>query len=216
MQFFLDTADIQEIKKYASWGIIDGVTTNPSLIAKENVNLKDRILEITEVINGPISSEVIATETKDMLKEAREMAQWHKNIYIKIPITSEGLKAVKILSEEGIKTNVTLIFSTSQAMMAAKAGATVISPFLGRVDDLSEDGIELLADIVDIFEIYDIKTKIIAASIRHPLHIMQAMKTGADIATIPPPIFEKLIHHPLTDKGIEKFMNDWKKVKELQ
>ncbi len=216
MQFFLDTADIEAIKKYASWGIVDGITTNPSLIAKEGVDLKTRILEITKVVDGPISSEVVSTDAEGMVKEAQNMAKWHKNIYVKIPMTSEGLKAVKILSSEGIKTNVTLIFSTAQAVMAAKAGATVVSPFLGRLDDIGVDGIALVEEIVNVFEMYDFQTQVIAASIRHPLHVVQAMKAGAHIATIPPSIFDKLVKHPLTDKGIEAFLADWEKVKSVQ
>ncbi len=216
MQFFLDTADIEAIKKYAAWGIVDGVTTNPSLIAKEGVDLKTRILEITKVIDGPISSEIVSTEAEGMVREAREMAKWHKNIYVKIPMTAEGLKVVKIVSTEGIKTNVTLIFSTAQAVMAAKAGATVVSPFLGRLDDIGVDGIGLVEEIVNVFELYELKTEVIAASIRHPLHVVQAMKAGAHIGTIPPNIFDKLVKHPLTDKGIEAFMADWEKVKGVQ
>lgn len=211
MKFFIDTADTTSISKYAQWGIVDGVTTNPSLIAKEGVDLKTRILEITKIVDGPISCEVIASDVEDMLSEARDIATWHPNINVKIPITPEGLQVVKVLTSEKIKTNVTLIFSCSQAMLAAKAGATYISPFLGRVDDLSDDGMQLLENIMEIFDLYQMETKVIAASIRHPLHVMQAMKTGSHIATIPPGIFEKLVKHPLTDKGIESFMADWEK-----
>lgn len=216
MQFFLDTANIDAIKKYASWGIIEGITTNPSLIAKEGVDVKTRILEIAKIVDGPISSEVIATDTEGMLREGRAMAAWHENVYVKVPMTSEGLKAVKVLSAEGIPTNVTLVFSASQAMMAARAGATLVSPFLGRLDDISEDGMALVADIIHIFRNYNIQTKVLAASIRHPLHVVQSMKVGADIATMPPEIFEKLVSHPLTDKGLATFLSDWEKVKKFQ
>ncbi|MCF7812570.1 fructose-6-phosphate aldolase [Candidatus Gracilibacteria bacterium] len=216
MQFFLDTADIDAIKKYASWGIVDGITTNPTLISKEGVDLKTRIQEIAEIIDGPISSEVVATDSDGMVEQGRKMAKWHKNVTVKIPMTSEGLKAVKILSAEGIKINVTLVFSVPQAMMAAKAGADFVSPFLGRVDDISSEGIELVADIVDVFQNYGIQTKVLAASIRHPLHVVQAMKVGADIATMPPAVFDKLVSHPLTDQGLEKFLSDWEKCKSCQ
>jgi transaldolase len=173
-------------------------------------------LEIAEVVDGPISSEVIATDTEGMLREGRAMAKWHKNVYVKVPITSEGLKAVKILTAEHIHTNVTLVFSASQAMMAAKAGATLVSPFVGRLDDISEDGMALVADIVQVFKNYGIKTKVLAASIRHPLHVVECMKVGADIATMPPEIFDKLVQHPLTDKGLAAFLADWEKVKQFQ
>lgn len=216
MQFFLDTADIEQIKKYASWGIIDGVTTNPSLIAKEGVDLKTRILEIAKVVDGPISSEVISTDSEGMIREGREMSKWHKNIYVKVPMTSEGLKAVKVLSHDGIHTNVTLVFSVSQAVMAAKAGATLISPFLGRLDDVEESGIELLADIVNVFQNYDFQTKVLAASIRHKEHVTDSLRIGADIVTMPPKILDELIAHPLTDKGIEKFLKDWETCKDAQ
>ncbi len=216
MQFFLDTADIDSIKKYASWGIVDGVTTNPSIIAKEGVNLEARIKEIAEIVDGPISAEVIATDAEGMIKEGRKIATWHENVYVKVPMTSEGLKAVTVFSAEGIKTNVTLVFSVSQAVMAAKAGATLVSPFLGRLDDISEDGMQLIADIVQVYENYGFQTQILAASIRHPLHVVQAMKIGADIATMPPSIFDKLVAHPLTDKGLAAFLADWEKVKDKQ
>ncbi len=211
MLFFLDTADLMKIRKYATWGIIDGVTTNPSLIAKEgkDISFKSRILEIAKLIKGPISAEVMSDEVSDIIKEAREIALWHNNIYIKIPMTSDGLQAVKILSAEGIKTNVTLVFSVSQGVLAAKAGATFISPFIGRIDDLSGDGLQLLAELKQVFSNYDFSTKILAASIRSPYQVAQAMQLGIDIATIPPNIFDQLIHHPLTDKGITTFKKDW-------
>jgi len=216
MQFFLDTANVEDIKKFVSWGVVDGVTTNPSLIAKEGVSLEKRIKEIAKVVNGPISSEVIATDTKGMIKEGREYATWHKNVYVKLPMTPSGLEACKVLTSEGIKTNVTLVFSSGQALLAAKAGATLISPFVGRLDDISEDGMELIAEIVEIFRNFDIKTKVLAASIRHPRHVIDSARIGADIATMPPEILEKMVKHPLTDKGIAAFLADWEKVKSLQ
>ena len=216
MQFFLDTANIEDIKKYSSWGIVDGVTTNPSLIAKEGVSLEKRIKEIAKVISGPISSEVISTDLAGMLKEGRIYAKWGKNIYVKVPMTATGLQAVQVLSKEGIKTNVTVTFSAGQALLAAKAGATIVSPFIGRLDDISEDGMALIADIVKIYRNYNYKTKILVASIRHPRHVIDAAKLGADIATMPPAVLEQLVHHPLTDAGIKKFLEDWEKVKNKQ
>lgn len=216
MQLFLDTANLEDIKKYAAWGIIDGVTTNPSLIASEGVSLEKRIKEIAKIVNGPISAEVIATDAEGMIKEAKKYAAWHKNVYVKIPLTSEGLKAVKKLNKEGINTNVTLCFSVSQALLAAKAGATLISPFVGRLDDISADGMQLVADIITIYNNYGFETKIVVASVRHPQHVTEAALLGADIATVPPEIVEKLIEHPLTDSGIAKFLADWEKVKSLQ
>jgi transaldolase len=216
MKFFLDTANLDDIKKYAAWGIVDGITTNPSLLAKEGVNLEKRIKEILKVVNGPISAEVIATDTKGMLKEGRRYAKWHKNIHVKVPCTPDGLVAVKQFAKEKIKTNVTLVFSASQALLAAKAGATLMSPFIGRLDDISEDGMNLIAEIVAIYSNYGFTTEILVASIRHPRHVVDAAMLGADIATIPPAIFDKLIKHPLTDAGLEKFLADWKKVAKKQ
>ncbi len=216
MLFFLDTANIEDIKKYAAWGIVDGVTTNPTLIAKEGVSLEKRIKEIAKVIKGPISSEVVSNDLEEMLKQGRAYSKWANNIYIKVPMTPEGLQAVKIFNKEGIKTNVTVTFSAGQALLAAKAGATIVSPFIGRLDDISEDGMALVADMVKIFRNYQFKTKILVASIRHPLHVIEAAKLGADIATMPPDILDKLIRHPLTDIGIKKFMDDWEKVKNIQ
>ncbi len=215
MKFFIDTANIEEIKEVASWGIIDGVTTNPSLIAKEGRVFKDVIKEITDIVDGPISAEVVSLDCEGMLKEAEELAKIHKNIVIKLPMTKEGLKACKKLTEKGIKTNVTLIFSASQALMAAKAGATYVSPFLGRLDDISSDGMILINDIVDIFMNYDIETEIICASVRHPIHLVECAKAGADIATIPFKVFNQMLNHPLTDIGIERFLKDWESVKDL-
>lgn len=215
MLFFLDTANLEAIKKYASWGIVDGVTTNPSLIAKEGVSLEKRIKEIAEVINGPINSEVIASDLEGMLKEARIYAKWHKNIYVKVPMTPAGLQAVEILRKENIRTNVTLAFSAAQALLAAKAGATFVSPFIGRLDDIAEDGMKLIEEIVKIYRNYGYQTKVLVASVRHPRHVVEAAKLGADICTMPPEILDKLIKHPLTDIGIEKFLEDWEKVKNL-
>jgi len=209
MKIFLDSADIKLLKEYAAWGIIDGVTTNPSLMAKEGVDPKTRVMEITKLVDGPISVEVVAEDAATMIKQAEKVASWHKNIYAKIPMTAEGLKAVKALSAKGIHTNVTLIFSVSQAVLAAKAGATLISPFVGRVDDVSEDGSGLIYDIVDAFDNYGFSTQVLAASIRHPKHVIDAIQAGADIATIPPKLLDKLVKHPLTDQGLEKFMADW-------
>ncbi len=216
MQFFLDTANLEDIKKYFEWGALDGVTTNPSLIAKEGVSLEKRIKEIAEVVDGPISTEVVSTDAAGMIEEARKFAKWHKNIVVKIPMIEEGVKALKILSAEGIKTNVTLVFSSGQAIIAAKNGATYLSPFVGRLDDISEDGMALIHEIVTIYKNYDYKTKVLAASIRHPRHVIESAQLGADVATIPPAIFEKLIKHPLTDKGLKAFLDDWEKVKKLQ
>jgi transaldolase len=216
MKFFLDTADIADIKKYAAWGIVDGVTTNPSIIAKEGVNLETRIKEIAEIVDGPISAEVVSEDAEGMIAEGRTIADWHKNVYVKVPMTSEGLKAVKVFSDEGIHTNVTLVFSVSQAVMAAKAGATLVSPFVGRLDDISEDGMALIADIVHVFRTYGYETEVLAASIRHPKHIIDSMMCGADIATMPPKLFDQLVKHPLTDSGLAAFLKDWEKVKDLQ
>ncbi len=212
MKLFIDTANIDEIREVNSWGVISGVTTNPSLIAKEGRDFKQVIEEITSIVDGPISAEVISLESEGMIEEARELAKIHPNIVIKIPMTKEGLKAVSVLSKENIKTNVTLIFSANQALLAARAGATFVSPFVGRLDDIGNEGINIVEDIADIFYIYGIDTEIIAASIRHPIHVIQAAKSGADIATIPYKIFEQMLAHPLTDIGIEKFLKDWGKL----
>lgn len=216
MKFFLDSADVADIKKYAAWGIVDGVTTNPSLIAKEGAHLETRIKEIAAIVDGPISAEVVSEEAEGMIDEGRKIAQWHENVYVKVPMTSEGLKAVKVFSAEGIHTNVTLVFSVSQAVMAAKAGATLVSPFVGRLDDISEDGMQLIADIVHVFRTYGYETEVLAASIRHPKHMVDSMMCGADIATMPPKLFDQLVKHPLTDSGIAAFLKDWEKVKDLQ
>ena len=216
MKFFLDTANIEEIREYNRWGVVDGVTTNPSLIAKEGVSQEKRIKEILEVVNGPISSEVVSTTCEEMMKEAREFASWHENIHVKLPMNEEGLKALKMCTAEGIKTNMTLIFSPSQALLAAKNGANLVSPFIGRLDDISQDGMELIADIVQIFENYTFETEILVASVRHPMHVVESAKLGADVITMPAAILDKMIKHPLTDIGIERFMADWEKVKDKQ
>lgn len=213
MKLFIDTANIDEIKEINDWGVICGVTTNPSLIAKEGRDFKEVIEEISQILDGPISAEVISLEVDGMVEEARELAKLGDNIIIKIPMTREGLKAVKILSEEGIKTNVTLIFSANQALLAARAGATYVSPFVGRLDDISNEGIYIIEDIVEIFESHNIDAEIIGASIRHPIHVIEAAKAGAHISTIPYGIFMKMLDHPLTDSGIKQFLKDWEEAK---
>jgi len=212
MKIFIDTANIDEIKKANDLGVISGVTTNPSLIAKEGRNFEEVVNEICSIVDGPISAEVISTLCEGMVKEARELVKIHKNIVIKIPMCIEGLKAVKILSNEGIKTNVTLIFSVNQAILAARAGATYVSPFVGRLDDVGQNGIELISEIVQVFAQHGINTEIIAASIRHPIHAKEAALLGADIATIPYQVISQMVNHPLTDIGIKKFLEDWEKV----
>ena len=209
MKMFIDTANIDEIRLANDLGVICGVTTNPSLIAKEGKVFEDVITEITSIVDGPISAEVVAPDAEGMIVEARKLSSIHKNIVIKIPITLEGLKAVKVLSKEGIKTNVTLIFSAAQALMAARAGATYVSPFVGRLDDISAGGMNLISDIAEIFAIHDIETEIISASIRGPQDVVDSAKAGAHIATIPYKVFTQMVKHPLTDIGIEKFMVDW-------
>ena len=215
MRFFIDTANVDEIREANDMGIIAGVTTNPSLIAKEGRDYMETLKEITEIVDGPISGEVKAstTDAEGMIAEGREIAKLHKNMVVKIPMTAEGLKAVKVLSAEGIHTNVTLVFSASQALLAARAGATYVSPFLGRLDDISTDGIALIQDIEDIFQMYpDIETEVICASVRHPMHIVECAKTGADIATVPYKVLLQMVKHPLTDIGIERFRKDYEAV----
>ena len=209
MKLFIDTANIDEIKEINEWGVICGVTTNPSLIAKEGRVFEEVVKEIAEIIDGPISAEVISLEKDGMLEEARKLAKIHRNIIIKIPMTKEGLKATKILTGEGIKTNVTLIFSANQALLAARAGATYVSPFVGRLDDIGNEGKNLVEDISDIFSIHDIDCEIIAASIRHPIHVLDAARAGADISTIPFKVFQQMLGHPLTNSGIDSFLKDW-------
>ena len=212
MKLFIDTANVEDIKVANDLGVICGVTTNPSLIAKEGKVFEEVIKEITTIVDGPISAEVVAPDAEGMVREARELAKIHKNIVIKIPVTLEGLKAVKILSAEGIKTNVTLIFSSTQALLAARAGATYVSPFVGRLDDIASNGVNLIAEIAEIFDIHGIQTEIISASIRGPQDVVDSAKAGAHIATIPYKVILQMINHPLTDNGIERFVADWNSV----
>lgn len=213
MKFFLDTANLEEIREVASWGILDGVTTNPSLVSKENLKFEDLIKIICQIVSGPVSVECVSDKSKDIIEEARRLSKLATNIAVKIPITIEGLKAIKVLSQEGIMVNTTLIFSPSQAILAAKAGARFVSPFIGRLDDISEEGMNLIGDIVAIYDNYGFETEVIVASIRHPRHVVEAALIGADIVTVPFAVMEKLVKHPLTDIGIEKFLKDWGKVK---
>lgn len=215
MKFFIDTADINEIKAALEIGIIDGVTTNPSLIAKTGKDFKTVVDEICAVVDGPISVEAISMDAEGLIKEARELSKVNKNIVVKIPMTEEGLKAVKKVSQEGIHTNVTLVFSPTQAILAAKAGATYISPFVGRLDDISHIGMDIVGQIVTIYDNYDFSTEVIVASVRNPLHVVDAALVGADISTIPFSVIKQLVKHPLTDIGIEKFLSDWKKVPKI-
>jgi transaldolase len=212
MKFFIDTANIAEIKKAKEWGLADGVTTNPSLVSKEGREFKELVKEICSIVDGPISAEAVSLDADGMIKEARELSKIHKNIVVKLPMTLEGLKAVKVVAKEGIKTNVTLVFSPTQALMAAKAGATYASPFVGRLDDISHNGMDLVSQILAIYENYDFATEVIVASVRHPLHVVDAALLGAHIATIPFKVIEQLSKHPLTDIGIDRFMKDWEKV----
>ena len=209
MKFFIDTANIEEIKEANELGVICGVTTNPSLIAKEGRDFVQVVKEISQIVDGPISAEVISLNHEGMVEEAQKLVKIHKNIVIKLPMTLEGLKATKVLSSQGIKTNVTLIFSATQALLAARAGATYVSPFVGRLDDIGLNGLELISEIVDIFDASDIETQIIVASVRNPIHVSQAARLGADIATVPYKVIEQMTKHPLTDKGIENFIKDW-------
>jgi transaldolase len=212
MKFFIDTANINQIKEAASYGLLDGVTTNPSLVAKEGKNFVQLLEEIVKIVDGPISAEVVATDFNGIMKEANELAKIHENIVVKVPLIKEGIKAVKALHEEDIKTNVTLCFSASQAILAAKAGATYISPFVGRLDDISQSGMDLIRQIVQIYKNYHFKTQVLVASIRHPLHLIEAAMIGADVCTMPFDVIEKLFKHPLTDSGLEKFLSDWNKL----
>lgn len=213
MKFFIDTADVDEIREAHSMGMVDGVTTNPSLIAKAGRVFKTVIEEICQIVDGPISAEVISLKTAEMVEEARELAAIHKNIVVKVPMTVDGLKATRQLSQENIKTNVTLVFSPLQALMAAKAGANYVSPFVGRLDDLSQDGMQLVEQIVEIYGNYAYDTEVIVASVRNPLHVLDAALLGADIATIPFDVLKRLAAHPLTDRGISAFLADWQKAK---
>lgn len=211
MKFFIDSANINEIKEAASLGILDGVTTNPSLVAKEKKDFRKLLNEICAIVDGPISAEVVSTDFDGMMKEGRELSNIHKNIVVKIPLIKEGLKAVKALKAEGIRTNVTLCFSANQALMAAKAGAYFISPFIGRLDDISTSGMDLIRQVVTIYKNYNYTTEVLVASVRHPLHVVEAAMIGAHICTIPFKVIDQLIHHPLTDIGLERFLADWKK-----
>lgn len=211
MRLFLDTANVAEIRQAVEWGVIDGVTTNPSLAAQEKEDFAVILPQICRLVNGPISAEVIALDYEGIVKEARKLAKIHENVVVKIPVTPEGLRAVKTLSGEGIKTNVTLVFSSNQALLAARAGATYVSPFLGRLDDIGHDGVELVEEIVALFELHDIETEVIAASIRHTAHIPAVALAGAHIATVPFKVLRQMFNHPLTDQGIERFLADWEK-----
>jgi transaldolase len=213
MKFFLDTANVKQIKEAADWGILDGVTTNPSLVAKENAKFEDLIKEICSIVLGPVSVESVSTKAEDIIEESRRLASLADNIVVKIPICLEGLRATKVLAQEGIHVNTTLIFSSLQALLAAKAGTRYVSPFVGRLDDICHEGMNIVEEIVTIYDNYGIDTEIIVASIRHPLHVVEAAMIGADIATIPFSVIEKLVKHPLTDIGMKKFLDDWKKVK---
>jgi transaldolase len=212
MKFFIDTADMKEIKEAAAMGLVDGVTTNPSLVAKTGRKFREVLLEICDVVKGPISAEVISTHYDEIMREARELAGLRPNIVVKIPLIPEGLKAVRSCTDEGIKTNVTLCFSATQALLAAKAGATYISPFVGRLDDISTDGMELISDIIEIYDNYGFETEVLVASVRHPMHVHQAARLGAHVATCPFSVLLQLAKHPLTDIGLSKFLDDWKKV----
>jgi transaldolase len=213
VKFFLDTANLDEIREAAGIGLLDGVTTNPSLVAKEGADFKTRIVEICEIVQGPVSAEVTATDTEGMCAQGRELAKLHQWVVVKVPTTKAGLKAAKILVGEGIRVNVTLVFSPAQALLVAKTGATYVSPFLGRLDDIAHVGMDLIRDIVTIYRNYGYKTQVLAASLRHPLHIVDAAKAGADVATMPYKVFDQLFKHPLTDKGLDQFLKDWEKAK---
>lgn len=209
MKFFLDTANVKEIQEAASLGLLDGVTTNPSLVAKEGRSFKEMLVEICKIVDGPISAEVVSLEADDMVKEGKELAKIHKNIVVKVPLIAEGLKATKRLAAEGIKVNVTLCFSPTQALLAAKAGAWCVSPFIGRLDDISSNGMELIRQILTIYRNYDYKTQVLVASVRHPQHVVEAALIGGHICTMPFSIFQQMVKHPLTDSGLKKFLADW-------
>ncbi len=215
VKIFLDTANIEAIKKYNDMGILDGVTTNPTLLAKEKGDPIEIMREIVRIVNGPVSLEVVSTDTEGMVEEARRLVKFGPNVVVKIPMIADGLKAIRMLSMEGIKTNCTLIFSANQAILAAKAGATYVSPFIGRLDDAGHEGMQIIRDIVQIFRNYKFDTKVLVASVRHPLHVVEAAKIGADIVTMPPDVLEKMLKHPLTDKGLSTFLDDWEKVKRI-
>ena len=213
MKFFLDTGSIEEIRSAAATGVLDGITTNPSLVAKEGRNFKDLIVEICNIVDGPVSAEVTEAQTEAMVRQGMELSAIHKNVVVKVPLFKEGIMAVRQLSSRGVKVNVTLCFSATQALIAAKAGATYISPFIGRLDDISHVGMDLIRDIRTIYDNYDFSTQILTASVRHPVHVLEAALAGSDVATMPYKVFEALFKHPLTDIGNEKFLADWKKLK---
>jgi transaldolase len=215
VRLFIDTANVEHIREINDWGVVEGVTTNPSLACKEKRNYRDCVAEICSIVSGPVSAEAVSMETEGMISEARELAAIADNVNVKIPMCPEGLKAIKALSAEGIETNCTLIFSANQALLAASAGATFVSPFIGRLDDIGNDGMRVLAEIVEIYEYYGMLTEVISASIRHPQHVVDSALAGAHIATIPYEVFKKMTSHPLTDIGIERFMADWEKIKDL-
>jgi len=212
MKIFIDTANIAQIEEVDSWGILDGVTTNPTLVAKESGDFRTNVRRICEIVGGPVSVEAMSSKVDDIVKEAKDLARIHPSVVIKIPITEEGLKATRVLAKEGIKVNMTLIFSANQALLAAKAGAAYVSPFVGRLDDVGQDGMDLILEILDILDNYDFGTEVIVASVRHPIHVAQAARMGAHIATIPYDVLKKMFKHPLTDMGIERFQKDWEKV----
>jgi len=212
LKIFLDTANVKSIEKYTELGVVDGITTNPTLLSKEKGNPIETMKKIVEIIEGPVSLEVVAIDYDKMLEESLKLAKYGKNVVVKIPMTMDGLKVVHTLTKRGIKTNVTLIFSANQALLAAKAGATYVSPFIGRLDDIGAEGLNLVSEIVQIFASYDISTQLLVASVRHPLHVIEAAKMGADVVTLPPDILDKMIRHPLTDKGLDSFLSDWKKL----
>ncbi len=212
MKFFLDTANLDEIRDVASTGVLDGITTNPTLISREGNAFEDQLLKICAIVDGPISAETVSVDADGMVNEGRHLAKLHRNIVVKCPMTREGLKATKRLSDEGIRVNVTLVFSAPQAILAAKAGAYFVSPFVGRLDDIGENGMDLISDIVQIYGNYEFKTEVLVASVRHPIHVVQAGLLGADICTLPAKVFEQMLKHPLTDRGVEQFLKDWAKV----
>ncbi len=216
MKFFLDTGNLDEIRQAAALGVLDGITTNPTLVAKEKRPFREHILEICEIVKpGVVNAEVVSTDTEGMLREGRELASWHPSIVVKVPMTPDGVRALNVLTREGIRVNVTLVFSPSQALIVAKAGAYFVSPFLGRLDDISQNGLGLLREILEIYRAYNFSTQVLAASLRHPIHVVEAAKMGAHIGTMPFKVFEQLFKHPLTDRGLEAFLKDWEKAREV-
>jgi transaldolase len=216
MKFFLDTANLDEIRQAAALGLLDGITTNPTLVAKEKRPFREHILEICELVkNGVVNAEVVSTDTEGMVREGRELASWHPNIVVKVPMTPDGVRAMNVLTREGIRINVTLVFSPTQALIVAKAGAYFVSPFLGRLDDIAQDGLQLVREILQIYRAYNFETQVLAASLRHPIHVVEVAKMGAHIGTMPFKVFEQLFKHPLTDRGLEAFLKDWEKAREV-